>query len=501
MNAITTTKPPRATQDPAGANCCGEPSCGCGLRNNYFVGKRLTPDSFQVEQDYLIGRRRLLNRALYGWGVVCGFSVAAAPPSPGQVGASGRVMVGAGLALDRFGRELVQEGAICLAFNDIILIDENGALIPRSRRCDATEHRDKGYEEQDWLLAIHYAEQPLGAYSVQDSCSCERREWEHVCETVRYSLRRVPRADCCLQPECELCCGCGRGPCCDEQAPGAKAEAHHRKEGEGSRNPVLRGGCNCLCKHLAGLDPGDGCGPLCEIEDACGRIRVDLCNEVAIACVRLRRNDCDRLVFDECVEACGPRRLVKRNDLLFDLIRGCDLTRITEVSWAHWDRGEADFDTFAKFFSGPETNEGTVTKFAVRFSRPVRAATVKADCFAMTAMFHEKEGGWWEPLRVPIVNVHTDESDGHITRAALVVRTRWAKDAILGSETRFDSAYGARVEIEIRGDFILDCNGQAVDANAIGLSAAPTGNGTPGGTHLSTFRVRKRDVPAEVTSY
>ena len=119
----------------------------------------------------------------------------------------------------------------------------------------------------------------------------------------------------------------------------------------------------------------------------------------------------------------------------------------------------------------------------------------------MSAMFLEKEGGWRETLRVPIVHVDTDEADGYLMRAAIVVRTRWANDAIFGSETRFDTTYGARVEIEIRGDFILDCNGQPVDANAIGLSAAPTGNGTPGGTHLSTFRVRKRDIPADDKSY
>ena len=59
------------------------------------------------------------------------------------------------------------------------------------------------------------------------------------------------------------------------------------------------------------------------------------------------------------------------------------------------------------------------------------------------------------------------------------------------------------VEIEIRGDFIVDCNGQTVDANAIGLSPAPTGNGTPGGTFFSTFRVhhhaiRVRDRPMTI---
>ena len=52
------------------------------------------------------------------------------------------------------------------------------------------------------------------------------------------------------------------------------------------------------------------------------------------------------------------------------------------------------------------------------------------------------------------------------------------------------------VEIEVRGDFIVDCNGQPVDANAVGRRSAPTGNGTPGGTFLSTFRVEPRPPSA-----
>ena len=45
------------------------------------------------------------------------------------------------------------------------------------------------------------------------------------------------------------------------------------------------------------------------------------------------------------------------------------------------------------------------------------------------------------------------------------------------------------MKIEVLGNFIVDCNGQTVDANSFGLSPAPTGNATPGGTFLSTFRV------------
>jgi hypothetical protein len=45
------------------------------------------------------------------------------------------------------------------------------------------------------------------------------------------------------------------------------------------------------------------------------------------------------------------------------------------------------------------------------------------------------------------------------------------------------------VEFEVRGDLIVDCNGQTVDANSFGLCPAPSGNATAGGTLLSTFKV------------
>ena len=48
------------------SECCSDAACDSGLRNNYFEGKRLTADAFRVEQDYLIDRRRLLNRAIHG---------------------------------------------------------------------------------------------------------------------------------------------------------------------------------------------------------------------------------------------------------------------------------------------------------------------------------------------------------------------------------------------------------------------------------------------------
>src|SRR5262249_7075954 len=143
-------------------------------------------------------------------------------------------------------------------------------------------------------------------------CGCDHQECEHLCETVRYSLWRIPEpaslTQCCGEFPCELECDCAT----------AKPAV-----------PLNRGGYHCLCEHVTKLAqniaPDDECGALCEMEDRCERVRLDLRHGVPLACVQLVPDECSRWMF-RAVEACGPRRLVKRNDLLFDLIRGCDLT-------------------------------------------------------------------------------------------------------------------------------------------------------------------------------
>ena len=76
----------------------------CGLRpferNNYFHGKLLDVFHFELEQNYLNGKRWLLNRLISGHGVVCGLDVL-----PARDGRS--VYVTPGVALDRAGHELI----------------------------------------------------------------------------------------------------------------------------------------------------------------------------------------------------------------------------------------------------------------------------------------------------------------------------------------------------------------------------------------------------------
>src|SRR3954447_1003562 len=70
------------------------------LRNAYYYGQLLGVANLELEADYGIGHRRLLNRLVLGWGVVCGLDVEAHDD-----GATVRVLPG--LGIDGAGRELI----------------------------------------------------------------------------------------------------------------------------------------------------------------------------------------------------------------------------------------------------------------------------------------------------------------------------------------------------------------------------------------------------------
>ena len=106
------------------------------------------------------------------------------------------------------------------------------------------------------------------------------------------------------------------------------------------QNPVRRGGCQGLCDYLTGRCRISECDCLQEIDEPAARFASTCVMVLPLACVRLRKGECDDWLFDRWIEACGPRRLVKRNDVLFDLIRGCDLTRISAIGWADWHRAK-----------------------------------------------------------------------------------------------------------------------------------------------------------------
>lgn len=68
-------------------------------RNRYFYGKLLSVDDFEIEQRYMNDKRRMLNRLLYGSGVVCGLQVVELDEVT--------ISIEMGVALDFSGREIV----------------------------------------------------------------------------------------------------------------------------------------------------------------------------------------------------------------------------------------------------------------------------------------------------------------------------------------------------------------------------------------------------------
>jgi hypothetical protein len=73
-------------------------------RVNYFSGVLLSERDFLGEQVYNSEKRKLHNRLLHGWGVVCGLKVL--PTSP----PSRRVIIEPGLAIDCAGNEILVPG-------------------------------------------------------------------------------------------------------------------------------------------------------------------------------------------------------------------------------------------------------------------------------------------------------------------------------------------------------------------------------------------------------
>ncbi|MGH9674012.1 MAG: hypothetical protein ACRD44_12595 [Bryobacteraceae bacterium] len=67
----------------------------------YFYGQLLGVRHFESEHEYFKAKLWMLNRLVHGYGVVCGLDVKEAPNEPGSVS------VMPGLALDKWGREIV----------------------------------------------------------------------------------------------------------------------------------------------------------------------------------------------------------------------------------------------------------------------------------------------------------------------------------------------------------------------------------------------------------
>lgn len=147
----------------------------------YFHGMLMTDRDFREEQIYHNEKRKLLNRMLHGWGVVCGLGIKATCPE------SSKVIITPGFALDCCGNEIV----VCEDFE----VDLKQPVICEEEQDPCADKNDQ--EECKYYIAIKYHEAPtdrVPVYAPGDACeekACDySRTQEGFCVTLCETLPR-----------------------------------------------------------------------------------------------------------------------------------------------------------------------------------------------------------------------------------------------------------------------------------------------------------------------
>jgi hypothetical protein len=169
------TEAPTKNKKPAPSPCkCPDqhdPYCCCGLecfeRPNYFCGHLLTDADLLLDQKYIIEKNKLRNRALHGYGVVCGLRIWCDPDCCGSI------RIGEGYAIDNCGNDLV----VCkeISFPFLEEARKCGYVDPPQPR---KEHRREQAREMEcdvkecFYIAICYEEE-LAEYTTPYKSGCD----------------------------------------------------------------------------------------------------------------------------------------------------------------------------------------------------------------------------------------------------------------------------------------------------------------------------------------
>lgn len=170
----------------------------------YFDGEILDKNIFIAEQKYHNDKRKLLNKMLHGWGVVCGLKVKATNPP------SSNIIVEPGLALDCHGNEILvcEEQTVDLSSKTCIQKIETNPCLEESSASNDTA----------LYVVIKYQEinsDPVPSYAPSGNCeekACDySRTREGFCIEVWDKLPPTPKPDntdlLCSEPfKCPTCC-------------------------------------------------------------------------------------------------------------------------------------------------------------------------------------------------------------------------------------------------------------------------------------------------------
>ena len=162
-----------------GPHCSHSECLECELpaeeRVNFFTGQFLTERDLRAEQDYHIGKHRLHNRRLHGWGTVCGLRVVQHPAPECR---DRFVIIEPGLALDCCGHEIL--------VRERIYVDLQKHLAP-------ADPQDPD-QDQHLLISLCYAEcKTEFVPALYSECGCDNSgcEASRVREGFEVKVERV----------------------------------------------------------------------------------------------------------------------------------------------------------------------------------------------------------------------------------------------------------------------------------------------------------------------
>lgn len=182
-------------------------------RNAYFAGKTLSANDLAEEQLYLNEKRRLINRAVIGWGIVCGLGVTLEQNT---------LVVEPGLALDCCGHE-------------ILVCDRQTVCVDSVKAGCSVDQRTAGW----WVLCLEYRECRIDPVKPPGSCAHgEKPQYNRIQDGFRLTVRPWEKA--CPDNHHETCCAYDR--------IGAKTPLHAALTARSKTCPACR---DCACVLLA----------------------------------------------------------------------------------------------------------------------------------------------------------------------------------------------------------------------------------------------------------
>lgn len=431
-------------------------------RNNYYYGKQFTVRGLLQEQCYLNDKRRLINRMVLGWGVICGLDVRWVPESR-------KFVVENGLALDCCGNELL----VC-----------EPQHVPFKQYEELCECAPKEGESPTgrFVLCLEYAECKTEPVELPP-LTCEnhaREEYNLIRDGFKLRIKKWEEA-CPKQPF-------GHIECLD-RFKFDSTDLHHPRICH--TEPIHEYLC-CLSKKG---------WPACECCECVVLATIDLTYEekkppkpgaeqTADPSQQAHREQRTKQGEPKVtVDPCSDRRLVYRNPLLYDLIycHHGDLPHIVDFSWRPKTsvNREVEWNDLLDMMDEKAAQPSPPTVF---FDKDMESASLNEHSFYLSFLHKEEGTGHFFEKRIPgkVVSGKT----GDCYTATFVADQDWVKDELNSKNSQL--AAGVDVEITLRGSHIRSVDGKALDGEFLS-GRLPTGNGVQGGDFVDWFRVLKRE--------